>query len=309
MRRALWRSRKGTTEEAASTPPFLAIAAVLVLFSLALMARWFYLYFVEAPDTFDSYAKANLDRLSTEIETMLKESPATMESRVIPYSLIGRGPKVRSIVGINPRLSPPESEGCSPEGEIEFPNFCKRYACLCLCDGTTCTGKNACKAFKPGDVDADVRFVGIDQPYSTGLLDLDVNRFNTGRRLSTTEDPLRLDNLYELILYPYCESSLGRGWGLDGSEDTGYLYVEETRSLDGKYTYVLIARVARADEAIERREEAIRTGVLGPGALPGCLSDGNHGKVGQDCDDIECCNRCVNTPSAPKAATWPMCMA
>lgn len=240
--RRLRRSKRGAGDEAFETPPYLAIAAILVLFTLGLAVRWFWMLFIAGPSVWDGYAIANFDRLGDEIHTML-DTGKWDEARVIPYSLYAEEGenKRRSLVGINPGMAPPESEGCRDEGEIQFNKVCKRYPCLCLCEATDCTDKKQCRVFKKSEYKTDVRFVGIDQ-----------EGFNTGEPVSGLTD-WNDEPLHELVLYSRCGAITGKGWGSE-FDSTGNLYIEETRTEDG-HTYVLIAR---ADDVTQKREEAIK---------------------------------------------------
>lgn len=240
--RRLRRSKRGAGDEAFEEPPFLAIAAILVLFTLALGVRWFWMLFIAGPSVWDSYAVANFDRLGGEVGTML-ETGRWDEARVIPYSLYAEEGenKRRSIVGINPGMAPPESEGCDNSGEININSVCKRYPCLCLCEGTDCSDKNNCKVFKKSGYKKDVRFVGIGQ-----------EGFNTGKPITDLPD-WNNESLHQLVLYSRCGRIGGEGWGQE-FDSTGNLYIEETLGEDG-YTYILIAR---EDDATRAREEAIR---------------------------------------------------
>ena len=241
--RRLRRSKRGAGEEAVRTLPYTLLAGILVLFTLGLSVKWFWMLFIVGPSTWDGYALSNFDRLGEEVGTML-ETGRLQEARVIPYSLYaaeGKN-KRRSIVGINPGMAPPESEECHDEGKIQFNNICKKHPCLCLCEATDCTDRKQCKVFKKSKYGSDVRFVGLKQ-----------EGFNTGQAISGLTD-WNGEQLYELVLYSRCGAIGigGKGWGPEFAS-TGNLYVEE--SIKDGYTYILIAR---ADDVTEKREEKVR---------------------------------------------------
>ncbi len=289
----MWKSKRGTIDEAMETPPYLAIAGILILVSLGLAVRWFYMMFVDPPDKFDSYAEANFERLGEEIKIMLETNG--WQNKVIPYSLIGHSPglgaKRRSLIGINPDLDPPSSSGCNSDGAVVFPDYCGKYPCLCLCHATECENDKTCITFKHKEYGKRVRFVGVEQSYnpSGALCSTGEQDFNTGAVLPYDLDPLSMDSFSELVLYPFCGASSTCGWG--EYDNTGYLYVEETRGEDG-YTYILIGIY---DEQMQEREEALinlrETGDEPDGCVPmdRCVHSSEcNGETGSEAANQEC---------------------